>query len=670
MQRLFSLLTLSLAINGGFVHAQVLPPQVPTAAEDFYFHVNYDWIKNTTLSPDESQRSTISVVSELNSEFLLTVLEKAGNSTESSLLGDFYASGMNITLIEQAGLEPIRTLLNQAASVRTPDDVAKAVGKLHSLAMSPLFGIGAQPDAKNSTWTLASLAQGGYSLPSEEYYLDANQAGIREKYLDYITKIFTLAQIDQGEAKAKVVLDFETALANHTLSSVESRDVYRTYNRLSFQKLRSITPAFPWYTYCQSLGWPKGHCFGDGDVIIDNPAFFEYINSLFSNFQANDWRTYLQWKIMGSTAVYLGKQFETETFEFFGRTLMGQSEPSPRWKFVLQVIGGQIPDSLSKAFVEEKFKPEAKAQVLEMVRLIQGALATRLETIEWMGPETRARALEKLNALKILIGYPDEWDSYSDIKISRSQPLVTNVLNASKENFKSVLEATNAPTDQSGWAMEAYEVNAYYDPTSNSIAFPAGILQPPFFYAPDEKNPNGNPAANFGGIGTIIGHEITHGFDDQGRNYNAQGILEDWWTPKDLAEFEKRAKIVVDLYSSYEIYGAKVDGNLTLGENIADIGGVKLSNLAFQEWQKINPGVAGIVDGLTPEQQFFTAYAQTWKEVTLKETALLLLRTDVHSPAIWRVNGPCSNSQEFYDAFGVKEGDKMYRSEAQRASIW
>ncbi|KAK9760347.1 hypothetical protein K7432_015735 [Basidiobolus ranarum] len=384
----------------------------------------------------------------------------------------------------------------------------------------------------------------------------------------------------------------------------------------------------------------------------------------------DNWRTYLEWQVLGSSATYLDQEFKSQDFDFFGRTLRGQSEPSPRGQFLLDQIGSQIPDTLSQLFVQDKFKPEAKAQALDMVKLIQNALATRLETIEWMSPETRKRALEKLKGLNVKVGYPDKWSDYSHIKISRKRPFFSNVLDINAANFKKVLSAANGPTDKSKWFMTAYEVNAYYDPNSNDIAFPAGILQPPFFYAPDEKDPRGNAAANFGAIGAVIGHEITHGFDDQGRSYNVQGNLEDWWTPKDAAEFDKRAKTVIDLYSSFDMYGSKVNGNLTQGENIADIGGVKLSYLAFQEWQKTNPGVVKTVDGLTPEQQFFTAYASVWKNVVRKEEALYRLRTDPHAPGIWRVNGPLSNFQEFYDAFGVKEGDKMYRKEADRINIW
>ncbi|KAK9762802.1 hypothetical protein K7432_011117 [Basidiobolus ranarum] len=305
-----------------------------------------------------------------------------------------------------------------------------------------------------------------------------------------------------------------------------------------------------------------------------------------------------------------------------------------------------------------------------MVGFIQNALTTRLQTIEWMSPQTRKRALEKLKGLNVKIGYPDQWSDYSDIKISLKRPFLSNVLDVNAVHFKESLTAANSPTDKSQWFMTAYEVNAYYSPNYNDIIFPAGILQPPFFYASDENDPRGNAAANFGGIGAVIGHEITHGFDDQGRNYNTQGDLEDWWTPNDVTEFNKRAKTVVDLYSTYEMYGSKVNGNLTLGENIADIGGVKLSYLTFQEGQKNNPGVVKTIDGLTPDQQFFTAYASVWKNVVRKEETLSSLRSDPHSPGIWRVNGPLSNFQEVYDAFGVKEGDKVYRSEAERINIW
>ncbi|KAK9721793.1 hypothetical protein K7432_003153 [Basidiobolus ranarum] len=675
MRKAASLLILSLAITSSSVFAQDLPAQIPSAAENFYFHANYDWIKNTKLPNDQSIWNTFSSLNQANSEFLLTTLEKAGNSSTSSLLGDFYASGMNTRLIEKAGLAPIRGLLRQVGSVRTPDDVAKALGKLHSLTLtvhggSALFGIASQPDSKNSTWTLSYMGQDGLSLPNKDYYVEASQAETREKYLAHVESIFKLAKAKNSKAKAKTVLDFETLLAKHSLSSVEQRDVHRVYNKLSFKQLRSITPSFPWYTYCQSLGWRKGHCFGDGDVIIDNPDFFKFFNGLFKKFRAEDWRVYLEWHVLASSAAYLDQRFKSQDFEFYGRTLRGQSEPTPRWKFLLGEIGSQIPDTVSQLFVKDKFKPEAKAQALEMVKFIQKALETRLETIEWMGPETRKRAVEKLNALNVKIGYPDKWEDYSDIKVSRNRPFISNVLRASSASFKEVLKSANAPTDKTKWFMTAYEVNAYYAPDFNDIAFPAGILQPPFFYAPDEKNPKGNPAANFGGIGAVIGHEITHGYDDQGRNYNSKGNLEDWWTPKDAAEFDKRAKIVIDLYSSYDMYGSKVNGNLTQGENIADIGGVKLSYLAFQEWQKNNPGVVGVVNGLTPEQQFFTAYAQVWKNIVRKEEALYRLRTDPHAPGIWRVNGPLSNFKEFYDAFGVKQGDKMYRSDSERINIW
>ncbi|KAK9709730.1 hypothetical protein K7432_008829 [Basidiobolus ranarum] len=675
MGKISSLLLLSLAITSSSVYSQDLPPKVPAANEDFYFHVNYDWIKNTTLPADQTIWNTFSTLNQANSEFLLTTLQKAGNSSAPSVLGDFYASGMDTSLIEKSGLNPIRALLRQVGTIRTPDDVAKAIGKLHSLSISvhggsPLFAISSQPDTKNSTWTLTYMGQNGLSLPSKDYYVEESQADIRQKYLTHVENIFKLAQSTNSSAKAKTVLDFETALAKNSLSSVELRDVYRTYNKFNFTQLLAITPAFPWLSYCQSLGWQKGHCFNDGDVIIDNPDFFKFFNTLFKQFRTEDWRVYLEWQVLGFSATYLDQKFKAQDFDFYGRTLRGQSEPTPRWKFLLGEIGSQIPDTLSQLFVAEKFKPEAKAQALEMVKFIQNALETRLQTIEWMGPETRKRAVEKLKALNVKIGYPDKWEKYTDIKVSRNQPFITNVLDASSANFKKTLSASNTPTDKSRWFMTAYEVNAYYAPDYNDIVFPAGILQPPFFYAPDEKNPKGNPAANFGGIGAVIGHEITHGYDDQGRNYNAQGNLEDWWTPKDAAEFEKRAKIVIDLYSSYEIYGSKVNGNLTQGENIADIGGVKLSYLAFQEWQKNNPGVVGVVNGLTPEQQFFTAYAQVWKNIVRKEEALYRLRTDPHAPGIFRVNGPLSNFQEFYDAFEVKEGNKMFRSESERVNIW
>ncbi|ORY04223.1 Neprilysin [Basidiobolus meristosporus CBS 931.73] len=675
MRKVASLLALSLAITGNSICAQDLPSQAPSATEDFYFHANYDWIKSTKIPEDQSIWNTFSVLNQENSEFLLTTLEKAGNASTSTLLGDFYASGMNTRLIAKAGLAPIRGLLRQAGTVRNPDDVAKVLGKLHSLSISvhggsPLFAFGSQPDSKNSTWSLSYMGQSGLSLPNKDYYIEAGQAETRQKYLTHIEKIFTLARAKNGKARAKTVLDFETALAENSLSSVELRDVHRVYNKLSFKQLRSITPSFPWYSYCQSLGWHKGHCFGDGDVIIDNPNFFKFFNKLFQKFRPEDWRVYLEWQVLGSSAAYLDERFKSQDFDFFGRTLRGQDQPTPRWKFLLREIGSQIPDTVSQLFVKDKFKPEAKAQALEMVQFIQKALETRLETIDWMSPETRKKAVEKLKGLNVKIGYPDKWEDYSHIKVSRYRPFISNVLRASLANFRDVLKAANAPTDKSKWFMTAYEVNAYYAPDFNDIAFPAGILQPPFFYAPDEKNPKGKPAYNFGGIGAVIGHEITHGYDDQGRNYNVQGNLVDWWTKKDAEEFDKRAKTVIDLYSSYDMYGSKVNGNLTQGENIADIGGVKLSYLAFQEWQKNNPGAVGTVDGLTPEQQFFTAYAQVWKNIVRKEEALYRLRTDPHAPGIWRVNGPLSNFKEFYDAFGVKQGDKMYRSESERVNIW
>ncbi|ORX95034.1 zincin, partial [Basidiobolus meristosporus CBS 931.73] len=358
MRTATQLLILSLAATGSSVYAQDLPPQVPAASENFYFHANYDWIKNTTLPGDRSIWNTFSVLDQRNSDYLLTILEKTGNSTEHTLLGDYYASGLDLGLIKKSGLSPIKKLLKQVESIRTPADVAKTLGTLHSLSVSvhggsPLFAIASQPDSKNSTWTLSYIGQNGLSLPSVEYYTEESQAEVREKYLAHVEKILTLAKVKNAKAKAKVVLDFETALAKHSLTSVEQRDVYRIYNKLTFQQLKQITPSFPWLNYCQSLGWRKGHCFGDGDVIVDNPDFLKFFNTLFKQFRAEDWRTYFVWQVLGSSAAYLDQDFKSQDFDFFGRTLRGQSEPSPRGQFLLDQIGSQIPDTLSQLFVQE-----------------------------------------------------------------------------------------------------------------------------------------------------------------------------------------------------------------------------------------------------------------------------------------------------------------------------
>jgi predicted metalloendopeptidase len=557
----------------------------------------------------------------------------------------------------------VRPQLARAESVRDVESLAKALGAFHAQRIRAGFQFAVRADAKDSSRYLAQLAQGGLGLPDREYYFrdDTRSKEQRAAYLEHVARLFQLAGDDRGTAElnAQKVLALETKLAGASMTNVERRDPERTYNPMPVAKLAALAPEFPWRTYLAALGAPKVD-----EVNVQQPAFFQAFAQAAREQDPATWRTYLRWHVLHATAGVLPRAFVDADFDFFQRELRGRRAFPERNGHVLEVIGGHygeepMAQAVAQLFVARAFPPPAKERAVELVRNVKEALAARLRTVEWMGDATRERALEKLAAMRIKVGYPDRWREYADAKVGR-QLFATNWLRANEFEMRRQIGRLGKPVDRDEWWMAPHIVNAYYSSELNEIVFPAGILQPPFFDA------QADDALNYGAIGSVIGHEITHGFDDRGRRFDAQGNLRDWWTEDDARGYLTRAKRVEDQYAGFEgVDGIHVNGKLTLGENISDVGGLKIAYLALQralEGQERKP-----IDGFTPEQRFFMAFAREWRTAYRPAYERLLLQTDQHSPGQFRVRGAIAHMPEFAKAFSCEPAKTLL---AQPADIW
>jgi predicted metalloendopeptidase len=632
---------------------------------DFYEFANGGWIKANPVPSAYSSWSAFHEVDEHNKFALHQILENAAKADHRSQIeqqvGDFYASGMDEAAIEAAGIAPLQPELDRIARITTVADVQAAIARLHRFSVNAGFGFTSEQDPKNSVMMIATGGQAGLGLPDRDYYFrdDDKSKLLREQYVAHVARMLELAGDSSAatKAEAQAVMTLETALARGSKKLVELRDPVANYHKMSPEDLQKLTPHFDWKVYFAGLGLTQ-----PGDIDVSQPEFFGAFDAVIPATPIADWQAYLRWHLIHAAAPYLNAAVVNENFDFYGRKLTGSQQLRDRWKRVLDTVDRGIGEALGQLYVADCFPPESKIRMLKLVDNLRAALRDRLQTLEWMDEPTRAAALKKLDAFGVKIGYPDKWIDYSKLTVDRGA-YVLNVFRAIEFNNQRNLAKIGRPVDRSEWGMTPPTVNAYYNPTMNEIVFPAGILQPPYFDA------QADDAVNYGGIGAVIGHEMTHGFDDEGRQFDAQGNLTDWWSPESTARFTERSQAIVKQFSAYvAIDDLHVNGELTQGENIADLGGVKIAYAALQKTLAGQPPAA--IGGYTPGQRFFLSWATVWHRSIRPEAARLQVNTDPHAPAKFRVNGPLSNLADFATAFGVPEGAPMRRPAAERVDIW
>jgi putative endopeptidase len=639
-----------------------------SACTDFYQYANGTWLKNTEIPAAYSAWGSFNILAENNRKTLHDILEEAAKKTNAAKgsneqkIGDFYASCLDEAKREAEGMKPLVPELARIDKIANVKDVQAEIAYLHRHGVPALFGFGSLPDLKNSSMVMGYAGQGGLSLPNRDYYTktDEKSVKLREDFVKHVATMFELVgdNPDQALKNAQSVLAFQTRLAQNSRTPVELRDPTTQYHMMDANKLKELSPNFSWEEYRKAVGAPV-----TGDINVAHPEFFQAVDKMFSEVPVADWKTYLRWQLITAAAPSLSSKFETENFNFFGKTLEGRKEQLPRWRRCVSATDANLGEALGQVYVARAFTPESKARMKTMVNNLIVAFRDRLQKLDWMSDETRRQAVAKLDAFGQKIGYPDKWIDYSSLNVSRDSYLA-NVLRASEFEQIRDFNKINKPVDVSEWGMTPPTVNAYNSSLRNEIVFPAGILQAPFF------NPDADDAINYGAIGAVIGHEITHGYDDSGSNFDLHGNLKNWWTPVDKKNFDERATCVVDQFSGYEVEkGLNLTGKLVSGESIADLGGLFVAYDAFQKSLKGKPRPASI-DGFTPEQRFFLGWAQVWAEKYTPEAARLQAQSDPHPLSRFRVNGPLSNMPQFAEAFQCKAGDAMVREPAKRCQIW
>ena len=636
--------------------------------KNFFQYANGGWLKRSEIPGDQPRWGSFDELQEQNYAALKEVLTDAATNASSTKdanvrkLGTFYGTCMDSTVVERAGMGPLRGELNQIAAIHDRRGVEAAILRLHQLGIPAGFVFRSNPDAKKSARTIAEVYQGGLGLPDRDYYTKTDSASekIRGQYVEHVASMLQLSGQDKAAAEgaARSIMGLETALANASMTREAQRDPEAIYHLTTRAALQKETPSFTWTSYLAALGLRSVD-----EVNVAQPEFISAFDSLLTAAPLEAWKAYLRWKLIANTAPALSSPFAKESFRFNSTVLQGVKEMRPRWKRCLRFTDDAVGEILGQAYVRKNFTPEAKARALEMVRNIRAELHSRLGQLTWMSTQTKTKAYAKLDSIINKIGYPDSWRDYAKLE-ARPGPFVSNLLLANEFEIRRQLNKIGRPTDRKEWGMTPPTVNAYYNPPTNEITFPAGIMQPPFF------NPKADDAVNYGGMGGAIGHEITHGFDDEGRQFDAQGNLSGWWTEADTKEFNRRAEVVQRQFDSYvAIDSLHVNGKLTLGENIADFGGLLIAHGAYRRSLQGKPEPAPI-DGLTGDQRFFLAWAQIWRAKTRPEYARLLVNVDPHAPPEFRTIGPLSNIPAFAQAFGCKAGDPMVRPESERAQIW
>jgi putative endopeptidase len=635
--------------------------------EDFFHYANGGFIKRTEIPADQSKWGSFSQLRERTDANVRKLIEEAAEKggdpgSPGQLIGDYYHTAMDTAKIEQAGLAAAKPLLDEVAALKDAGEMMRLLGRLHRKGIDAAFGIWIDLDEKNSKETIFQIYQGGMGLPEKTYYLgtDAGSVKIRDQYVTYLGRLLELAgeQPVNATAMATKILAFETKLAKASMFMVEMRDPEKTYHKMTLEELGQKSPLLDWKGYFENVGLPN-----PGSFNVAMPDFLAELSNQAKATPFEDWKTYLRVCVLRDLSSHLNNDFVQNDFEFYEKVLSGSLQIRPRWKRVVEGMNYSFDMAIGQLYVERHFSPEAKKIALGMVDEILATMKERLGELTWLTDSTRQKAIHKVSTILPKIGYPDQWRKWDGLKISRESH-IANVLSVREFNFQYRLNKIGKPIDKGEWGMAPQIVNAYYNPTRNEIVFPAGILQAPFF---DEK---AEPVLNYGGFGAVIGHELIHAFDDAGSQYDAEGNLKAWWTEDDRKNFEERAERVRRQYDAYVVLDTlHVNGSLTLGENIADIFGLRMSYYAWKRSLKGKEAPAKS-QGFTPEQRFFIAFGQIWAGKIRDEALRTQIATDPHSPTQFRVLGSLSNLVEFYETFGVKEGDKMYRADSLRASIW
>ena len=634
--------------------------------KDFFQFTNGSWIKNNPIPASEGRWTAFNIVAERNNLLLKQILETAAKNksidTESTQakVGMFYRVAMDTAMLDKQGFIGIAALLDQIEMISNPNQIAEQIAQLHIKGIPAAFGFDVSQDVKNSSVYIPYLAQGGLGLPDKDYYLkkDNRSNEIRVAYVNYINEMFNMATGVDEPSIGKIVLQFETEMAQNCMSRTERRNMEKQYNPFTPEELFNKYSNIGWAHYFEGIGLNPAKI---KQLIVMQPEYFLYLNISMQN-DLQLWKAYLKWKVINASAPYLNSQAVNAHFAFYGTKLTGTKEQKPRWKTVIGHANNMIGELVAQEYVKVAFTPESKKRVNEMVDNLRESFRDRISKLDWMSAATKTKALEKLNSFTRKLGYPDKWTDLSRLKVTEDI-YINNYFSSSEFWFKYNLSKLGKPVDKDEWEMLPQTVNAYYNPVNNEIVFPAAIMQPPFF------DPEADDAVNYGAIGAVIGHEFSHGFDDQGSKYDAHGNLNDWWTAEDRKLFDERTKVLVEQFNKFEVLDSVfVNGELTLGENIADLAGLTVSYDAYMRSLEGKPKT--MIDGYTPEQRFFIGFGQVWRGHARPEFLRQQVVTDPHSPAKFRVLGPLSNMPQFYNAFGVKKGDGMWRDENNRAKIW
>ena len=629
--------------------------------DDLFRYFNGTWLKNHEIPQDRaSDGITYQLYLEAEAQ-VRDIIETAKGDGDAQKIRDLYDCFLDTEAIAKAGITPLLEDLAAIDAIQTRDQFIRVMADLEMRGLGGAFGLGIYGDAKNSGMNIVYLGQGGLSLPDEAYYREEQYEEIRQAFKVHVAKMFALAQIDGGAELADAIYDLEAQIASHHFDQVKDRDVELTYNKLSFTELCALAPHFDWATWLEYGQIPKS---AFAEVVVQQPPFFAGLSAILENFDPKPWQAWMKWQLISGAAAYLPEEFVNQNFDFYAKTLSGTPEIRVRWKRAISFVQGALGEAIGSIYVQRHFSAGGKVAMLDLVANLIEAYRVSITELSWMSPETKTKALEKLAKFTPKIGYPDKWRDYSALTIKRDG-LFENIGRITKFARDIELAKIGKPVDKTEWLMTPQTVNAYYHPIQNEIVFPAAILQPPFF------NLAVDMAANYGAIGTVIGHEIGHGFDDQGSKFDGDGNMIDWWTPSDRSEFEKRANMLIkqfDALSPEETPDIQVNGALTVGENIGDLGGLAIGFKAYK--LALRGAQAPVIDGLTGEQRFFLSYAQAWRGKVRAEELRRRIATDPHSPNEFRCNAIVANLKDFYDAFEVTEGDKLWLAESERVEIW
>ncbi|WP_291286559.1 M13 family metallopeptidase [Flavobacterium sp.] len=653
-------------INVSYMNTKISPSQ------DFFQYVNGTWLSKTEIPSDRTTWGSFNELIKKTDKDAMSILKEASKNpkyksdTDQGKAVNLFSTILDTVGRNKAGIKPLQPYLKKIDAIKNINDLQKYLTEIAQEGNIVFFGTYIGADEKNSSKNSVTLVPSGLGLPDQDYYIseDKDSKEKRAKYQLHLARMLQFIGESPEKAKqsAAAILALETELSRPRFNRVESRDSRLQYNPMTVAELQKLTPAIKWEAYLTSIGLAKLDT-----IVVMQPKYMKALQTVFTQNKVEQWKEYLKWDLLNSFTSQLSTDIEAANFDFYSKTLRGAVKQLPREEKALQVVNSSIGEALGKLYVEKVFPAEAKSKAVDMIHNVILAYQNRINNLTWMSAATKVKAIEKLNKITVKVGYPDKWKDYSALEIksvAEGGSYIQNTINISKWNFKKGIEKLNKPVDKTEWGMSPQTVNAYYNPSYNEIVFPAAILQPPFYnYQADE-------AVNYGGIGAVIGHEISHGFDDSGARYNAEGNLVDWWTPEDLKQFTALGGALAAQYSALEpLPGIHVDGNFTLGENIGDLGGINAAYDGLQLYLKAH-GNPGLIDGFTPEQRFFISWATVWRTKSRDEAIKNQVKTDPHSPGMYRAVVPVQNVDAFYDAFGIKKGDKMYIDTDKRVKIW